>query len=55
MTIFLFLAVVFCEACHVAGQIFFKQAMSGHSGVSTGRVIGLAAGIFVMTLGFFFG
>jgi hypothetical protein len=55
VTILLFLAVVFCEACHVAGQIFFKHAMSGHSGVSAGRVIGLTAGIFVMTIGFFFG
>ena len=53
MTFFLFLAAVVSESCQVAGQIFFKHAMSGDPGVSARRVLGLGAGILVMTIGFF--
>lgn len=53
MNIILLLAVVLSESCQVAGQVFFKHAMSGNTGISMRRVCGLTAGILVMTLGFF--
>ena len=53
MTIILWLAVVLSESCQVAGQIFFKHAMSSARGISMRRVCGLLAGVSVMTVGFF--
>jgi uncharacterized membrane protein len=53
VTVILLLAVVLSESCQVAGQIFFKHAMSGNAGISARRVSGLTAGVFAMTVGFF--
>ena len=53
MTIILWFVVLLSESCQVAGQIFFKHAMSRASGISLRRVGGLLAGFAVMTVGFF--
>ena len=53
MTIILWFVVLLSESCQVAGQIFFKHAMSRASGISMRRVCGLLAGVAVMTVGFF--
>ena len=54
MTLFFFCLVLFSEACSVAGQIFFKHAMSDESQNSPSRRrLDLARGVVAMTIGFF--
>jgi len=53
VTIVLWFVVLLSESCQVAGQIFFKHAMSRASGISMQRIGGLLAGVAVMTVGFF--
>ncbi len=50
MTPFLFVLVLISETCSGLGQIFFKLAMSG---ASNRKGLNLAAGVAVMTVGFF--
>ena len=54
MTFLLFCLILFSGTCSVAGQIFFKLAMSGHvSRRKPRRLLDLAAGVLAMTFGFF--
>ena len=50
MTPLPFLLVLIAETCSLAGQIFFKHAMSGEKGSKAGK---LAAGVMIMAVGFF--
>jgi drug/metabolite transporter (DMT)-like permease len=54
MTLWVFCLILFSGTCSVIGQIFFKHAMSdcGNSGKPC-RPLNLAAGVLVMTVGFF--
>ena len=54
MTLLLFCLILFSGTCSVAGQIFFKHAMSGCVGSGKShRALSLAAGVLAMTVGFF--
>jgi undecaprenyl phosphate-alpha-L-ara4N flippase subunit ArnE len=53
MTFFLFCLIVFYASCSVAGQLFFKRAMSEQvKSPRARRFLDLAAGVLAMTLGF---
>jgi multidrug transporter EmrE-like cation transporter len=54
VTLLAFCLVLFSIACGVAGQIFFKHAMSDQSGRAISRRrVDLAMGVVVMTVSFF--
>ena len=54
MTFLWFCWIFFSGTCSVAGQIFFKHAMSDHvSSRKPRRLLDLAAGVLAMTIGFF--
>jgi uncharacterized membrane protein len=54
MTFFLFCLVLFSETCFVTGQILFKHAVSDQVSIGRShRLIDRAAGVVVMTIGFF--
>jgi drug/metabolite transporter (DMT)-like permease len=54
VTLLAFCLILLSGSCSVAGQIFFKHAMSGCAGSGKPRrSLNLAAGVFAMTVGFF--
>jgi drug/metabolite transporter (DMT)-like permease len=54
VTFFLFCLVLFYGSCSVAGQLFFKHAMSEQvNSPPSRRLLDLAAGVLLMTAGFF--
>jgi undecaprenyl phosphate-alpha-L-ara4N flippase subunit ArnE len=54
VSLFVLALVLVSELSNVAGQIFFKRAMSGEGKLlASKRTLGLAAGLAAMTLGFF--
>ncbi len=54
MSVALLALVLVSQLSNVAGQIFFKHAMSGEGKLfASKRTFGLAAGLAAMTLGFF--
>jgi uncharacterized membrane protein len=54
VTFLLFCLILFSGTCSVAGQIFFKLAMSAHvARRKPRRLLDLAAGVFAMMIGFF--